>query len=192
MNALVYDIDQGIHKGKVKVALNEKRKKPRGFSFSINIANFEAFLSVFKLTKNPLFLKSGWVYISRCIYLLYPRSFSPRDKFFSQFQIQVNFKIWLMWICKYAQNVGKYGLNFKCGLKLQGYTVSLLVSVIRKENVIFRWLNSICKWFSRWWLLPKRKRQKLDVFASRHEKSLKNIPWILNGKMSLSSRSRTS
>ena len=133
-----------------------------------------------------------WVYISRCIYLLYPRNFSPRDKFFSQFQIQVNFKIWLMWICKYAQNVGKYGLNFKCGLKLQGYTVSLLVSLIRKENVIFRWLNSICKWFSRWWLLPKRKRQKLDVFASRHEKSLKNIPWILNGKMSLSSRSRTS
>ena len=60
MNALVYvDIDQGIHKGKLKVALNEKRKKLRGFSFSINIANFEAFLSVFKLTKNPLFLKSG-------------------------------------------------------------------------------------------------------------------------------------
>ena len=59
MNALVYvDIDQGIHKGKIKVALNEKRKKLRGFSFSINIANFEAFLSVFKLTKNPLFLKS--------------------------------------------------------------------------------------------------------------------------------------
>ena len=60
MNALVYvDIDQGIHKGKMKVALNEKRKKLRGFSFSINIANFEAFLLVFKLTKNPLFLKSG-------------------------------------------------------------------------------------------------------------------------------------
>ena len=62
MNALVYvDIDQGIHKGKMKVALNEKRKKLRGFSFSINIANFEAFLSVFKLTKNPLFLKSDIV-----------------------------------------------------------------------------------------------------------------------------------
>ena len=28
-------------------------------SFSINIANFEAFLSVLNLTKNPLFLKSG-------------------------------------------------------------------------------------------------------------------------------------
>ena len=28
MNALVYDnIDQGIHKGKMKVALNEKQKK---------------------------------------------------------------------------------------------------------------------------------------------------------------------
>ena len=32
------------HKGKIKVALNEKRKKLHGFSFSINIANFEAFL----------------------------------------------------------------------------------------------------------------------------------------------------
>ena len=42
MNALVYEL--------------------RGFSFSINIANFEAFLSVFKLTKNPLFLKSGIMY----------------------------------------------------------------------------------------------------------------------------------
>ena len=59
MNALVYvDIDQGIYKGKMKVALNEKRKKLRGFSFSINMANFEAFLLVFKLTKNLFFLKS--------------------------------------------------------------------------------------------------------------------------------------
>ena len=53
MNALVYvDRDQGIHKGKMKVALNEKQKIQHGFSFSINIANFEAFVSVFKLTKN--------------------------------------------------------------------------------------------------------------------------------------------
>ena len=38
-------IDQGIHKVKFKVALNEKQKKLLGFSFSaINIANFEAFL----------------------------------------------------------------------------------------------------------------------------------------------------
>ena len=36
--------DQDIHKGKMKVALNEKRKKLHRFSFSINIANFEAFL----------------------------------------------------------------------------------------------------------------------------------------------------
>ena len=41
MNALVYvDIDQGIYKVKLKVALNEKQKKLRGFSFSINMANF--------------------------------------------------------------------------------------------------------------------------------------------------------
>ena len=44
MNAPVYvDIDQGIHKVKIKVAQNEKQKKLRGFSFSMNIANFEAF-----------------------------------------------------------------------------------------------------------------------------------------------------
>ena len=44
MNAPVYvDIDQGVHKVKLKNALNEKLKKLLGFSFSINIANFEAF-----------------------------------------------------------------------------------------------------------------------------------------------------
>ena len=37
------DIDQGIHKEKMKVALNEKQKKLHGFSFSINMANSEAF-----------------------------------------------------------------------------------------------------------------------------------------------------
>ena len=41
----------------MKVALNQKRKKLHGFSFSINIAKFEAFLLVFKLTKNLLLLK---------------------------------------------------------------------------------------------------------------------------------------
>ena len=64
MNALVYvDIDQGINKGKMKVALNEKQNKLHGFSFSINIANFEVFLLVFKLTKNPLFLKCAVIII---------------------------------------------------------------------------------------------------------------------------------
>ena len=59
MNAPVYvDIDQGIHKGKLKVARNEKRKKLHGFSFSINIANFEAFCQTKKLISNLFFLKS--------------------------------------------------------------------------------------------------------------------------------------
>ena len=59
MNALVYvDIDRGIHKGKLKNALNEKRKKLRGFSFSINMANFEAFRRTKKLISNLFFLKS--------------------------------------------------------------------------------------------------------------------------------------
>ena len=59
MNALVYvNIDQGIHKVKLKVARNEKRKKLRGFSFSINIANFEAFCRTKKFISNLFFLKS--------------------------------------------------------------------------------------------------------------------------------------
>ena len=59
MNAPVYvNIDQGIHKGKLKVARNEKRKKLSGFSFSINMANFEAFCQTKKLISNLFFLKS--------------------------------------------------------------------------------------------------------------------------------------
>ena len=38
------DIDQGIYKVKLKNALNEKRKKLDGFSYTSNMANFEAFL----------------------------------------------------------------------------------------------------------------------------------------------------
>ena len=67
MNALVYvNIDQGIYNGKMKVAQNEKRKKLCGFSFSINIPNFEAFFSVFNLTKNLFFLKSVSNYLYGC------------------------------------------------------------------------------------------------------------------------------
>ena len=59
MNAPVYvDIDQGIHKVKIKVAQNEKRKKLCGFSFSMNIANFEAFRWRKKLISNLFFKKS--------------------------------------------------------------------------------------------------------------------------------------
>ena len=61
MNAQVYfDIDQGIHKVKIKVAQNEKRKKLSGFSFSMNIANFEAFRQTKKLISNLFFLKSDF------------------------------------------------------------------------------------------------------------------------------------
>ena len=63
MNALVYvDIDQGIYKVKLKVALNEKQKKLHGFSFSINMANFEAFWGVKKLSANLSFLKCEYLY----------------------------------------------------------------------------------------------------------------------------------
>ena len=61
-SALVYvDIDQGIYKVKLKVALNQKRKKLHGFSFSINMANFEAFWGVKKLSANLSFLKCAVV-----------------------------------------------------------------------------------------------------------------------------------
>ena len=59
---LTYDIPDHSLGEKNKVARNEKRKKLHGFSFSINIANFEAFLLVFELTKNSLFLKSDFEY----------------------------------------------------------------------------------------------------------------------------------
>ena len=56
MNALVYvDIDQGIHKVKMKVAQNEKQKKLLGFSLYINIGNFEAFLQNLNLSAKSLF-----------------------------------------------------------------------------------------------------------------------------------------
>ena len=70
MNALVYvDIDQGIHKGKMKVALNEKRKKLHGFSFSINMENSEAFWEVKKLSANLSFLKCGHLRFVHLIYI---------------------------------------------------------------------------------------------------------------------------
>ena len=57
MNALVYiDIDQGIHKVKMKVALNEKSKNLVRFSFYINIGNFEAFLQNLNLSANLLLI----------------------------------------------------------------------------------------------------------------------------------------
>ena len=56
MNALVYvEIDQEIHKGKMKVAINEKRKKLLRFSFYINMGNFEAFLQNLNLSAEHLF-----------------------------------------------------------------------------------------------------------------------------------------
>ena len=75
MNAPVYvDIDQAIHKVKLKVARNGKRKKLRGFSFSINIANFEAFRRTKKLISNLFFLKSDIVHSN-------VSGLNPKEKF---------------------------------------------------------------------------------------------------------------
>ena len=43
----------------MKVARNEKRKKLLGFSFYINIGNFEAFLRNLNLSANRLFWRCG-------------------------------------------------------------------------------------------------------------------------------------
>ena len=58
------DTDQGIYKVKLKVALNEKRKKLHGFSSSMNMANSEAFWGVKKLSANLSFLKCETVYMT--------------------------------------------------------------------------------------------------------------------------------
>ena len=55
--AIFINIDQGIHMVKLKVALNEKPKKLGGFSFSINMANFEVFPRTKKLISKLFFLK---------------------------------------------------------------------------------------------------------------------------------------
>ena len=58
MNALVcVNLDQGIHKVKLKVARNEE--KLCGFCSSINMANFEGFCHNKKLSANLFFLKNG-------------------------------------------------------------------------------------------------------------------------------------
>ena len=88
MNAPVYvDIDQGIHKVKLKNALNEKRKKLCGFSFSINIANFEAFRRTKKLISNLFFLKSARLFrFSKWLY-----HYKNWKITFSQLKPQINF-----------------------------------------------------------------------------------------------------
>ena len=48
----IVNMDQAIHKVKFKGAQNEIRKRLLGFSFSINIANIEAFLLAIKLNDN--------------------------------------------------------------------------------------------------------------------------------------------
>ena len=53
------DINRGIHRVKLKNALNENRKKLRRFSFSINMTNYETFCRTKKLISNLFFLKSN-------------------------------------------------------------------------------------------------------------------------------------
>ena len=66
---------KGIHKVKLKNALNEKRKKLRGFSFSINMADFEVFRRTKQLISNLFFLKSGVLYKFGTFVLSFPLTF---------------------------------------------------------------------------------------------------------------------
>ena len=62
MNALVFnDIDQGIHKIKIKITQNEEPQKIHGFSLYINVANFEVFLRTLNFRANHLFWRLVWL-----------------------------------------------------------------------------------------------------------------------------------
>ena len=67
INALVYvDINQEHSYGKTQKLLkmkNEKNKNYVGFLFFINMANFEAFRQIKKLSSNLFFLKSDYLYL---------------------------------------------------------------------------------------------------------------------------------
>ena len=64
----IVDIDQDIHKGKTQSYSKWKTKqKISGFSFSINMANFEAFHWVFLSPTNCLFLNC--VNTPKCLYI---------------------------------------------------------------------------------------------------------------------------
>ena len=91
-----FEFYQGIHKIKLKHPQNEKRKKLHGFSFYINIANFEAFFQSKKLSANLLFMQystknRGWCTLvlqtqelrekqrQEYIYFVYLRSFLEKS-----------------------------------------------------------------------------------------------------------------
>ena len=69
MNALVYvDIDQGIHKVKVKIALNEKQKKTMCVFFFNKYSKFWSILPDKKVDLKPFFSEE-WQPISK-VYLI--------------------------------------------------------------------------------------------------------------------------
>ena len=105
------DIDQGIHKVKLKVALNEKRKKLPGFSFSINMANFEAFRWTKKLISNLFFLKSVYVFY-------FPTNYHIR--------LHISVVTRLVYVCQ-----GKRVLSTKYVLLMSYYTFHNYMNLIR-------------------------------------------------------------
>ena len=61
MNALVYvDIDRGIHKGKLKNALNEKQKKTTLVFFFYKYGKFWSISPDKKVDLKPLFSEEWW------------------------------------------------------------------------------------------------------------------------------------
>ena len=69
MNALVYvSIDQGIHKGKVKLLQMKKRKKTTWVFFFHKHSKWNVWLDIF-VERKPFFLKS----VMYIVYILYKK-----------------------------------------------------------------------------------------------------------------------
>ena len=86
-------------KGKMKVARNEKRKKLLGFSFYINIWNFEAFLRNLNLSTKNLFWRCASNFLGNLVNQFYP--FFPIFLFTKNIWQHNNFwqfKCWYYWV----------------------------------------------------------------------------------------------
>ena len=89
MNALGYvNMDQGIHKGKLKVAWNEKRKKLLGFSFFYKYRKFWSFSLEFKLECKTFILEE--CYLDKKILVFYFTFFKFQLVFFWLIIVLIN------------------------------------------------------------------------------------------------------
>ena len=90
----------------MKVARNEKRKKLLGFSFNINIGNFEAFLWNLNLSTNHSF----W----RCVYLYQKVRISEHLQSFTKIMSHNHSWSWLLGLKYYEPHSLMIGNDRKC------------------------------------------------------------------------------